>query len=245
MILKTEYMPQFRESNHNGKVGLRGYMNYFQDTATYYMHNLGKGNDTLPEEYGIAWIYTKYKLHIESEADFTAPLQFEMWTEKSDKPMLCVWQDFVITREEKIFAYGRMESCLFDTKTQRLSKIDAIDYPVDETIEKEIPLNSFVKLPKSYEDMECCYTAMVRYTDLDKSMHMNNLLYINLFLNAFDSQFFENYEITDFEIHYLKQCFEKEELEVYRKIKDRVIELAAVKKDGTIVTQGMIEVRKR
>lgn len=245
MILKSENMPQFRESNHNGKVGLRGYMNYFQDTATYYMHNLGKGNDTLPEEYGIAWIYTKYKLHIETEADFTAPLQFEMWSEKSDRPMLCVWQDFVISREEKIYAYGRMESCLYDMQTQRLCKIDAIDYPIDKTIEKGIPLNHYVKLPKNYDNMEYCYTDKVRYTDLDKSMHMNNLLYINLFLNAFDSEFFENYEITDFEIHYLKQCFEKEELEVYKKIKEQVIELAAVKKDGTLVTQGMIEVRKR
>jgi acyl-ACP thioesterase len=159
--------------------------------------------------------------------------------------MLCVWQDFVISREEKIYAYGRMESCLYDMQTQRLCKIDAIDYPIDKTIEKGIPLNHYVKLPNNYDNMEYCYTDKVRYTDLDKSMHMNNLLYINLFLNAFDSEFFENYEITDFEIHYLKQCFEKEELEVYKKIKEQVIELAAVKKDGTLVTQGMIEVRKR
>ncbi len=53
MIFQKEYMPQFREADPNGLVGVRGYLNYFQDVATHYMHNLGKGNDTLPEEYGI------------------------------------------------------------------------------------------------------------------------------------------------------------------------------------------------
>jgi acyl-ACP thioesterase len=235
-------MPQFRESNHNGLVGLRGYMNYFQDTATYYMHNLGKGNDTLPEEYGISWIYTKYKMHIVTEADFTGPLQFEMWAEKSDRPKLCTWQDFVISKGDNAYAYGRIESCLYHMQSQRLCKLEAIDYPVDETMGKEIPLNNFTKLSKRYEEMEYCYTETVRYTDLDKSKHMNNLLYINLFLNSFDSGFYEKYKIKDFEIHYLKQCYEKEELDIFRKINDHVIELAVVKKDGTVVTKGILEV---
>jgi len=127
-------------------------------------------------------------------------------------------------------------------QSQRLCKLEAIDYPVDETMGKEIPLNNFTKLSKRYEDMEYCYTETVRYTDLDKSKHMNNLLYINLFLNSFDSGFYEKYKIKDFEIHYLKQCYEKEELDIFRKINDHVIELAVVKKDGTVVTKGILEV---
>ena len=55
MIFEKHYLPQFREADRDGLVGLRGYMNYFQDVATHYMHNLNKGNDTLPEEYGIVW----------------------------------------------------------------------------------------------------------------------------------------------------------------------------------------------
>lgn len=242
MILKTQYMPQFRESNHNGLVGLRGYINYFQDTATYYMHKLGKGNDTLPEEYGISWIYTKYKMHIVTEADFTGPLQFEMWMEKSDRPKLCTWQDFVISKGEDTYAYGRVESCLYHMESHRLCKLDAIEFSDDRVIDKVISLNNFTKLSKGYEGMEYCYTHIVRYTDLDKSKHMNNLLYINLLLNAFDSEFYNNYQIRDFEIHYLKQCFEKDELEIYKKVSHHSIELAIVKKDGTLVTQGLIEI---
>lgn len=109
MIFRKEYMPQFREADASGFVGLRGYFNYFQDVATHYMHNLGKGNDTLPEEYGICWMYTKYKMHIRKEADFTAPLEFETWAEQ-EQSTVRVWQDFVVSRNHEIYAEGRVEA---------------------------------------------------------------------------------------------------------------------------------------
>ena len=69
MIYEKEYFPQFRESDHTGLIGANGYFEYFQDAVTAYMHALGKGHDTLPETYGICWVFTKYRLHIERRAD--------------------------------------------------------------------------------------------------------------------------------------------------------------------------------
>ena len=73
MIYRKEYFPQFRESDHTGLVGAGGYFEYFQDAVTAYMHTLGKGNDTLPEDYGICWVFTKYKLHIEKRTGYDSP----------------------------------------------------------------------------------------------------------------------------------------------------------------------------
>lgn len=230
MIFRKEYMPQFREADASGFVGLRGYFNYFQDVATHYMHNLGKGNDTLPEEYGICWMYTKYKMHIRKEADFTAPLEFETWAEQ-EQSTVRVWQDFVVSRNHEIYAEGRVESCLYNMETQSLSRLMEIDYPMNQADERTISLAPFSRFPKKIADMDYRYTYTVRYTDLDKSRHMNNLLYINLFLNAFDLEFFEQNRITDFEIHYLNQCFCMEDIEVYVKQEEDRILLAGIKKD--------------
>lgn len=79
MIFEKHYLPQFREADRDGCVGLKGYMNYFQDVATHYMHNLNKGNDTLPEEYGIVWMFTKYKMEVSRKVDFTGELTMETW----------------------------------------------------------------------------------------------------------------------------------------------------------------------
>lgn len=239
MIFQKEYMPQFREADPNGLVGVRGYLNYFQDVATHYMHNLGKGNDTLPEEYGICWMYTKYKMHIWKEADFTAPLEFQTWAVQDRSP-IWVWQDFIASRQNEVYAEGRVESCLYHMDTRRIGRLTEIDYPKEAAMEQKLSIAPFCKLSTEITDMEYCYTHTVRYTDLDKSKHMNNLLYINLFLNAFDINYFEQNRITDFEIHYLDQCFYLEEIAVYRRREKERILLAGIKQDGTLAVQGMV-----
>lgn len=243
MIFQKDYMQQFRDADADGTVGLRGYMNFFQDMATNYMHNLGKGNDTLPEEYGICWMYTKYRMHVEKQADFTAPLHMETWVEK-EKPSIRLNQDLEISRNGELFAVGRVESCLYNMNTGKLCRIADIDYPFETESDRELELSPFTRMKKDISDMEYCYSHMVRYTDLDKSRHMNNLLYINLFLNAFDSAFFEKNKISDFEIHYLNQCFEGEEIRVYQKAAEEGVVLAGEKPDGTLAVQGILFFKK-
>ena len=99
-ILVLEHFPQFREADADGLVGLRGYMNYFQDTATRYMHDLHLGNDTMPEERGICWVYSKYKLHICRKVGFTGPIQMKCWVE-DQKPTVRLYQDLVIVEFRK------------------------------------------------------------------------------------------------------------------------------------------------
>ena len=52
-------MPQFRDADEDGLIGIRGCMRCFQDIHTWYMHSMNKGNDVLPEQYGAAWIYSR------------------------------------------------------------------------------------------------------------------------------------------------------------------------------------------
>ena len=227
MIIEKNYLPQFRDADRDGYVGLRGYMNYFQDMATHYMHNIQKGNDTLPEEYGIVWMYTKYKLHISRKIDFTGELEMKTWIPE-EKSSAVIHQNLLISRDGEECAWGCVESCLYHLSKKRLVRLKEIDFPagIAETIEPEI--QGFQKLSADLEGMEYVYTHQVRYTDLDKTGHMTNLKYVDLFLNAFDSDFFEDFQIEDFELHFLDQCFEGEVIHVYKRILDGGISLTAV-----------------
>lgn len=244
MLFAKEYMPQFREADADGYIGARGYLNYFQDVATHYMHNLGKGNDTLPEQYGISWIYTKYKLHIESKADFSDCLHIETWMENKKSPAM-VSQAFVVSRDGKVYARGRLESCLFDIKRNRLMRLAAVDFPAGLEEERSAEVEAFTKLSKEVgekeiESMEYGYTHKVLYTDLDKSGHMTNLKYVDLLLNVFDSAFYNENPVKDIEIHFISQCFEGEEIRVYKKEADNGIFLAGVHGDGKIAVLGFL-----
>ena len=242
-IFTKDYMPQFREADADGLIGLRGYMNYFQDVATHYMHILHKGNDTLPEDYGIVWLYTKYRLHIEQKADFSDEgLHFETWVEKAEKPALALRQDMTISRNGKLYACGRVELCLFNMQTAKLCRTKEIDYPLGTTCSRELDLPPFERFRTDDEaenPFRYCYTHKVLYTDLDKSMHMNNILYIHMFLNAFDSSFYKQHQSTDFEIHYIKQCYEGEDIQIYKKRCDGGFYLMGKKPNGEKAVEGM------
>lgn len=241
MVLIKEYLPMFRESEANGLIGIRGYLYYFQDTTTELLHNLGKGNDTLPEEYGICCIYTKYRVHMEKQADYTAPLHIETWMEKTSSHAL-LYQGFSVTRGEERYASGRVESCFFDMKRRRLVKPTAVDFPKGMEEERQAEVEPFLKdMPKCLDDMDYRYTHTVCYTDIDKMGHMTNLKYVDLLLNAFDSQFYKDHVVTDMEIHYVNQCYEKEAIRVYAQKREKVIWLLGIKENGSLAVQGMLK----
>lgn len=227
MVFEKDYLPQFREADKDGLVGLRGYMNFFQDMATHYMHNIDKGNDVLPEKYGIVWMYTKYKMQVMKRADFTKEVHMETWIPEG-KSSGIVHQNLLISRGGEEYAKGCVESCLYHMAKNRLVRLKEIDFPANLEENRTFELPAFQKISATVDDMEYAYTHQVKYTDLDKTGHMTNLKYIDLFLNAFDSMFFDRFQIQEFELHFLEQCFEGEELQVYRKESDEGILLIAL-----------------
>lgn len=227
MIFEKDYLPQFRDADRDGYVGLRGYMNYFQDMATHYMHNIQKGNDTLPEEYGIVWMYTKYQMHINRKVGFTGELHMETWIPE-EKSSAVIRQNLLISQNGEACARGCLESCLYHLSKKRPVRLKEIDFPSGMAENKESEIRGFQKLPADPEGMEYVYTHQVRYTDLDKTGHMTNLKYVDLFLNAFDSKFLEVFRIEEFELHFLDQCFEGETIHVYKKQSDGKILLTAM-----------------
>ncbi len=237
MAYIKDYLPQFRDAEANGYIGVRGYMNYFQDMATSFMHIYNKGNDTLPEQYGIAWMYTKYRLEIIKQADFRDDLHMECWTPVANKVRAV--QLLEISRgTQNLYAKGRLESCLIDLTSQRLCPLSAVEFPESAVEpERDTDVEDFAKLNRkpNLEELEALSTHVVQYTDLDKSHHMNNLRYVDLFLNAFGPEYFETNKIRTFELHFVSQCFYGETLTVSRVKKEQGTELLyAIKEDQSI-----------
>jgi len=242
-LLTFTQFPQFREADADGLVGLRGYMSYFQDSATRFMHNLHLGNDTLPEEQGICWIYSKYKMHIFHRVGFTTPLQLECWVEEK-KPAVRLYQDLTISSCGDICAVGRLEECLLDMKTQKLCRLSAIGWDGRFALDRKVELAPFARIRKpDQEALQTVGSHLVGYTDLDKSGHMNNLRYVDAVLNAFDSSFWAAHQVVTFEMHYLDQCFEGEELSLLRGFDGERAEVHIIKEDGHPAAMGLFELR--
>jgi acyl-ACP thioesterase len=107
-----------------------------------------------------------------------------------------------------------------------------------ENLAEELPntIPAFSPLEASAEGMEERYERTVRVTDLDKSRHMTNLRYIEMFQDAHGSQFWKTLNPTEMEISFLSQCREGETLSVRSKADGNTVHLAAVHADGTLAS---------
>ena len=240
MLVKE--LPKLRDADKNSLVGVRGFLNFFQDVATVHMHSFNKGNDVIPDQYNICWMYTKYLLVLNREVNFDNTVDVETWIEK-EKTTAVIRQAMEITQNGEFIAKGRLESCLVDMASRRLTKPAMIEFPMDVFEERHVDLRPFMKLPKTSEGMEYIFTHCVRYSDLDRNNHMTNLKYVPLLMDAFESDFYDTNTLCEMEIHYLSQCFYREEVDIFKKPEGEGYLVAVVHKDGTVATMAFMKFR--
>ena len=238
MIYEIDYLPRFRESGHDGLIGLRGYMDYFQDIAAGQYHVLDKDNSTIHEKYGAAWVYSKYRLKIYGKTDFDHEIRISTWISRLDK--VRSWQEMEIHRGEELLCEGRLESCLIDIGDLSIALIPRIELPDGLVVDRMTGTPSFTRKLGMDDEAALCYTHTVRYTQLDNNRHMNNLHYVDMFMDAFGMDFYDRCAVTDFEIHYLRQAYEGEALRITRSRdsagdEGEAYRLAAVNATGQIV----------
>ena len=123
---------------------------------------------------------------------------------------------------------------MFNLIRQRPLKLTAIDFPegMPEVIDNDIP--DFLPLEKTAEGMEERYRRTVRVSDLDKSRHMTNLRYIEMFQDAYDSDFWQTFSADEVQINFLSQCREGETLSIRSCMNGDRLNMAALHEDGKL-----------
>jgi len=235
MSFTQTLMPQYRDADVDGLIGIRGSMRYFQDIHTWYFHSINKGNDVLPEAYGAGWIYTRFHVKLMQKMDYSGPVKLTSWMEPYRQPVL-VNMNMTIEQGGKMMACGKIESCVFSLTRQRPLRLSAIEFPEDFAEETDNDIPGFIGLEKTAEGMEERYQRTVRVSDLDKMGHMTNLRYIEMFQDAHGSQFWKTLNPTEMEISFLSQCREGETLSVRSKADGNTVHLAAVHADGMLAS---------
>lgn len=241
MIYDNEARMIFRDADADGMVGLRAYMNHFQDMATEFSRSTDKGNAVIAKQYGVIWVYAKFRVHIIRAVPIGDVLKMYAWYEPPTSAKhintVCVFED----DQGPVFE-GRLENSLLSIAKQHSVPLSDIDYDADSIVEhRTVDIKPFRRIKRSVEGLEPNYVRIVRYADLDANGHMNNRRYIEMFVNVFDRAFYQHHRIVDFEIHYLRQCFEGEHIQVFASCEGNKAHLAATTPDGTVVTVAIME----
>ncbi len=231
-IFRSVKDQQFREADADGYIGMKAYLEYFQDAASGYMHVYDWDNIAVHEKYGVGWLLLKYHMVMHSRTLYDSPLDIDCWIEKNRHPAAVIF-NLEIKEKGRLLAEGRLESCLMDMEKLRIVRPSVIGFDRELALDRKVEGAEFDRISDDTEGAEFVYEHVVRYSDLDNNNHVNNLNYMPMMQNAFDAEFYEKQTLKEMEIHYKKQCMYGEKLKIYKKQEDDAYRVLVVKEDGS------------
>ena len=110
---------------------------------------------------------------------------------------------------------ARQETCAIDVTTHALRKTDTTPFPRDLTWPTPVFTDPFCRTKLKLGEGDLALRHQVRTSDTDMNQHMNNTDYVRLILDTRPSSFWNTHRIRDFDVHYVSEAVEGEELQVY------------------------------
>lgn len=213
----TTYSPQYRDADESGLVGTLGLLAMLQESVLGHAAALGLDHDELVRARGIGWMFARYRLAVARKAVVRRPVALTTWIYAAPGARF-LNNEVLVEQDGSLVAAGRVESCFYDMDARRVTTPAAVGLPPEayEQSSGTAPVGPWRALPQDPAPLERVRSHTVGYTDLDSFRHMTNLRYPGLVVDAFSSRIYGELSVRDLEIHFLRQCFEGDRLDVLR-----------------------------
>jgi acyl-ACP thioesterase len=202
------------DTDFNQKLKISKVFSLMQDAASLHAEKLGVHRETILSENNFVWILMRVFLKVERWPGLYEKIEIETWPLK---PRLRYERDFIF-RDEKGEIIMRASSVwvVIDIEKRKITKENImakcnLDYRKDRAAEEGKLFN--IKLPKEMQKKD---ERIIRPSDIDLNLHVNNANYPDLVLDALGLSFQQKNEITAFEIDYMKEIKEGDNVEVFQ-----------------------------
>lgn len=242
--MKYEHSKNFETSyttiDRSGKLGLVELMNLNQDMITEFFGSIGSDNKILRQKNNAAWIYTRTKVSLKELPFWNTKTHAKTFVSNKSPIRLEVETDLFDENEKLLFA-AKTEMCAIDFVERKIRKIETIEFPQDlEVCESQIP-EAFSRIKAVFDESDKIYSQKVFASDTDWTNHTNNARYVKYLMNTFDSKFYDEKSITDFEIQFIKESTEGDELSIWKKeTAEKEITFRILKSDE-IISQAILK----
>lgn len=229
----------------NFKMTLAHAVDILQILANENAERGGYGFNAVLSSNNAFWVLTKMKLQCSKMPKHREKIACKTWPIAPGK--LTLERDFEIRDKDGAVAVAATsEWCLIDAETRRIKRIDGntvmpgIDYIDERAVKAE-----YTKQKIDISECEKCFERTIRATDIDMNGHANNTRYTFMAIDCFTTAFFGENDIDAYEIHFVKECIEGDELTVYRKqTGDSSYYVTAIKNDNQTVFRAFLNFKK-
>lgn len=218
---KKKHRINYTEVDQNIFLGVEGAITLVQNMMTQYFKGFNSDNIVLKENYKAIWVVTKTKMHFNEFPKWNQLIDVECSTTKT-KPIR-IEQETVFKDKEEVLFVAKQEICVIDLETRKIRKVSTVNYPEDMKIKDSVLKNPYLRLKDEFTEEDYSYKQKIRFSDIDFSRHTNNVMYVKYILNTLPVKFFDENRVTDFEIHYISESKEGQQLKIYKKEEGNII----------------------
>ncbi len=236
----NNYEINYSEVNPKLELGIVGTVELLENIVTDFYSSFGQGNYTIKGKFNSVWVYTKIKIKFLKKPKLKDTINAKSYNVKIT-PARTETETIISSNHEDIII-AKHETCVINTEKRKAVKLSTVNYPEDMNIVDSNKVGNFSKISVLVDNSDYIYSHKVQYTDIDFSKHTNNVMYVKHMINSFPLDFWMEKEINDFEIHYISETTEGEELKIYNKIDDNKIYFL-VKTDEKEVAKAVISLK--
>ncbi len=212
----------------------------FCDVATDHANVLDVSAKTLAPK-GLFWVAVKTKIAFENPIKMMDEATLSTWPAPPEK-LRCV-RFYKLESNDKIVATGKTEWAILSFSSNRPQLVSDI-YPKDlEYHNEKVCESPFVFEFEDFSNSER-FERVVKYSDIDLSHHVNNVAYVRMAFDTLSTNEVENTKISEIDVIYRRQCYEKDTLTICKKATQEHIDFSFEKPDGTVATLIRIKIEK-
>lgn len=231
---EKEFTLSYTGLDNNAELNTLYAIELAQNLMTEYFGNFKSDNLRLKKYDNALWVLAKTKVKFFNKAVWLDKLHAKGYTIKNTALRTYIESVFH-NQDNRLVFVALQENAVIDLTTRKARKISSVSYPSDMEYETSAKELNFEKLTSEFSEKDFVYNQKIYYTDIDFSSHTNNAVYIRHLINTFSSDFFKEYAIEDFEIHYLHETKEGELLSIYKKEYDNNVEFLIKSGDSEVV----------
>ena len=233
---KKEFTLHYSEIDSSARFSLISALNYIQNMSTEYFATMGTDNFTVSTKNNAVWVITKTKIKFIKRPVWKDKIFIRIYSVKVSAIRFSVEIRFENENRECV-VIAKQEYCAMDIDARKARKISTISFPTDLEVENEEYLEEYRKLRDKFTQSEFVYSTKITSQDIDFSKHTNNVVYVRYLMNIFSCEYLESNEIDEFEIHYISESKEGQNLDIYKKeFSDKEIEFLIKVEDKDIAS---------
>lgn len=203
---------QAHEVDFKNRLRIDSLFMLLQDTAASHADKNNLGYNALIE-HNLAWVLSWAKVETDEYPGFGDEIKIMTWPKRKYK--LYSLRDFYVRKNEQIISRATSAWLPINLKSKRIIDTSGLPAPIYYQ-EQESAINEIPQKVIDLDKKEFILTKKMRYTDIDLNQHVNNIRYIELIMDSFTRDKYENSLLKSIEVNFVSESIFNDEIEVYK-----------------------------